>query len=96
MVIKVSETVICPDCWDVTQGDAATLDYHYSPEYADARLADIERADAAMPGLMARAAGEPLGPGESERDNEFSLARCGCCGDTSPGPRYGVDILAGC
>jgi hypothetical protein len=72
--------MVCEDCLQAIANDDYTgLDYHYRWEEADQRMADIKAGLARLGQVYT---------GDSRRDQEFSPARCGCCGTDRAAPRH--------
>ena len=89
MATLIDKYMVCQDCFlIIATGDATSLDYHYSEDEADQRLADIEAGiDALVDGH------DWIGPGDSEAAIEFSRSACDCCDETLAGSRHEVIVL---
>lgn len=75
-----TELMICADCFTAEAGDTSSFDYWYNPGESEQRLAEVQSALDALPGLRHL--------GDSEEAEEFSTRSCDCCGSDLAGQRY--------
>lgn len=81
---------MCCDCLPiVVNGDATTLDYHYTPLEAAQRLIDIGRGIEGQGGHIV----EDFDSETGEGIEEFSRRDCDICGCDLAGTRYRYALL---
>ena len=90
-VRHLEDLAVCTDCmlW-IAYADATGLSYYLDEDAADQRLADIQDGER---DLLELAEGGQLVAGDSNEDEDFSTARCECCGTTDGGARHQAALL---
>jgi hypothetical protein len=78
--MELTDILVCEDCLQAIANDDYTgLDHHYRLDEADQRMAEIKAGLARLGQVYT---------GDHRRDQEFSQARCDCCGLARAGRRY--------
>ena len=86
MEILDDNFMVCEDCIQVIANDDYTgLDYHYNEQDSQRRMDEINA------GLEKVGAG--LCCGDSDKNDDFSLYSCDCCGSDLHGERFHCVIL---
>lgn len=88
MKIIDDDYMVCGDCIHaIKNDDFSTLDYYYTPESAEVRMARINQ------GISD--AGGSIVTGDADRNDEFSRRACDCCGNPYRGRRYHCRVIMG-
>ena len=81
--MKVYGLYVCDDCasW-LSNADATGLDFHYSPDEAEQRLADIQAGEREITRTLGS-----ICAGDEENTESLSTGWCDCCGNRRAGRR---------
>lgn len=95
MRVVRDELWFCTDCLHVAvNGDASGLDYHYPPEEAAKRLAEIEAGLTALGPNLVPDFDSETGEGCEEEIGAWCTRRpCDCCKDHLHGSRHRFAVL---
>jgi hypothetical protein len=79
--------MVCPECLQaIVNDDYSSLDYYYEPDEADKRELEIKAGIKEVDGYI-------CGAGDSEKDDDFSMNPCDCCGNRLHGARHHCVVL---